>query len=622
MKIKLLSIELANQIAAGEVVERPASVVKELLENSLDAGATEIKIELKDGGSQLIRIQDNGAGILKEDLPLALARHATSKIHSFDDLISIMSLGFRGEALASVASISRLTLSSKPAEQKEAWSIYAQGREMTTDIKPVAHPNGTTIEVLDLFYNTPARKRFLKSDKTELIHILECIKKIALSAQTATFLIYHNGKLLHHYHRVDSTQKTSVEIQKRKWLSSICGIKFGQNSQWIAHENIIQNQQVTLTGWIYPSNEQNHYFYVNGRAIKDKVILHSIKKAMLDSNYFELVSDISLNYVLFLTLNPTEVDVNVHPTKQEVRFHEARQVHDFIYDAILSGLKTSNFFIAKLGQKREVLPNIQKQKMKEVNSIAYQKAYQQFHQTLNTSNLAPLVHETHSIELSDKVKIVQPNPLIYSTKGLESQNINYTIQSKLVSEMSQKTYFGRVCALLNNQFALLEKKAETTQFFLLSLFELEKILFQLEMNHEAIKSELLLIPIEFKLKKDEIKLVKQKIHIFAELGFYFELNNHSILLKSVPICLRYTIWQQQFYFILEKLLSVTQKEDLTALLWDFHQTSKKEETYTLSDVIQKIGKIEQVSDKLLESFALIERLVSPVDLTVLLSQIE
>jgi len=199
MTIRILSPQLANQIAAGEVVERPASVVKELVENSLDAGADKIQIDIENGGASLIRIRDNGIGIAKEELALALARHATSKIADLADLEAILSLGFRGEALASISSVSRLTLTSRTAEQNEAWQVYAQGRDMETTIQPASHPVGTTVEVANLFFNTPARRKFLRSEKTEFSHIDEVIRRIALAKFNINFTLTHNGKVLRQY---------------------------------------------------------------------------------------------------------------------------------------------------------------------------------------------------------------------------------------------------------------------------------------------------------------------------------------------------------------------------------------------------------------------------------------
>ena len=216
MAIHILSPQLANQIAAGEVVERPASVIKELVENSLDAGSTQIDIDLEQGGCKLIRIRDNGCGINKDELALALARHATSKISTLDDLDAIISLGFRGEALASISSVSRLTLTSRTAEQSEAWQVYAEGRDMTPTIKPAAHPFGSTVEVLDLFYNTPARRRFLKTEKTEFMHIEEFVRRIALARPDVSFNLQHNGKLVKQYRASKLEKRVELVCGDRK----------------------------------------------------------------------------------------------------------------------------------------------------------------------------------------------------------------------------------------------------------------------------------------------------------------------------------------------------------------------------------------------------------------------
>lgn len=247
MPIQILPPQLANQIAAGEVVERPASVVKELIENSLDAGATRIHIEIDKGGAKRIAIRDNGCGIDKEQLSLALARHATSKIASLDDLEAIMSLGFRGEALASISSVSRLTLTSRTATQQEAWQAYAEGREMNVSLKPAAHPCGSTLEVLDLFYNTPARRKFLRTEKTEFTHIDEVIRRIALARFDVEFMLTHNGKTARHY-RVANNEK-----QKQQRLAAICGANFVSQAVHIDW----QHDGLGIEGWVVSPDMRN-----------------------------------------------------------------------------------------------------------------------------------------------------------------------------------------------------------------------------------------------------------------------------------------------------------------------------------------------------------------------------
>lgn len=331
MPIQVLPPQLANQIAAGEVVERPASVVKELVENSLDAGATRIDIDIERGGAKLIRIRDNGCGIKKEELALALARHATSKIASLDDLEAIISLGFRGEALASISSVSRLTLTSRTAEQPEAWQAYAEGRDMDVTVKPAAHPVGTTLEVLDLFYNTPARRKFMRTEKTEFGHIDEIIRRIALARFDVTINLSHNGKMMRQYRAV------AQGGQKERRLGAICGTPFLEKALAIEW----QHGDLTLRGWVADPKASSaafaeiQYCYVNGRMMRDRLINHAIRQACED----KLGAGEQPAFVLYLEIDPHQVDVNVHPAKHEVRFHQSRLVHDFIYQGVLSVLQ-------------------------------------------------------------------------------------------------------------------------------------------------------------------------------------------------------------------------------------------------------------------------------------------
>jgi len=322
MTIKILPARLANQIAAGEVVERPASVIKELIENSLDAGATNIHVDVDKGGVKKIRLSDNGCGIVKDELVLALSRHATSKIKSLSDLEAISSLGFRGEALASISSVSRLTLTSKPKNQDTAWQASAEGRDMTVVVNPAAHPVGTTIEVLDLFFNTPARRKFLRTEKTEFNHIDEVVRRIALARFDVAFTLTHNGKTIRQYRAV------SDKSQYAKRVAMICGNKFIENAIEIdcKHDNMI------LSGWLakpsfFRTQNDLSYSYVNDRMMRDKLINHAIRQAYANL----LPNETYPAFVLFLQCDHREVDVNVHPAKHEVRFHQSRYVHDFIY---------------------------------------------------------------------------------------------------------------------------------------------------------------------------------------------------------------------------------------------------------------------------------------------------
>ncbi|MDX1491136.1 MAG: DNA mismatch repair endonuclease MutL [Pseudohongiellaceae bacterium] len=330
-RIALLSQRLANQIAAGEVVERPASVIKELLENSLDAGSRRIEVEVEQGGTKLIRIRDDGAGIVKDDLALALSRHATSKISNLDDLECIGSLGFRGEALASICSVSRLEMTSRALASADdaGWKVQAQGQEMAATVSPAAHPVGTTVEVRDLFFNTPARKKFLRTEKTEFDRIDEVLKRLALSRFDVAFTLRHNQRSIHHL------QEATSEHEKQRRVALVCGPAFVENSVLID----IESSGLRLWGWVglptfSRSQADLQYFYVNGRIIRDKLVTHAVKQAYKDV----LFHGRHPTFVLYLELDPALVDVNVHPTKHEVRFRDGRLVHDFLFRALHKAL--------------------------------------------------------------------------------------------------------------------------------------------------------------------------------------------------------------------------------------------------------------------------------------------
>ncbi|WP_027329360.1 DNA mismatch repair endonuclease MutL [Marinimicrobium agarilyticum] len=324
-RIQLLNPRLANQIAAGEVVERPSSVIKELLENSLDAGATRVEIEVEDGGIKLMRVRDNGNGIAKDDLPLALSRHATSKIRELDDLEAVATLGFRGEALASISSVARLALTTNTSDEGAAWQVTAEGRDMQAELAPAAHPKGTTVEVRDLFFNTPARRKFLRTEKTEYNHLDEVIKRQALSRFDVGFTLRNNGRAVYSWRSAD----TQLECERR--VAQVCGPAFMEQALHIDMER----SGLRLWGWVaQPSFNRSQadlqHFYVNGRAIRDKLVGHAVRQAYQDVLYHGRHPA----FVLYLEVDPATVDVNVHPTKHEVRFRDNRRVHDFIFSSL------------------------------------------------------------------------------------------------------------------------------------------------------------------------------------------------------------------------------------------------------------------------------------------------
>jgi DNA mismatch repair protein MutL len=324
-RIELLSPRLANQIAAGEVVERPASVIKELLENSLDSGARRIDVDVEQAGIKLLRVRDDGGGISSDDLPLALARHATSKIRDLEDLERVMSLGFRGEALASISSVARLTLTSRTRDADQAWQVETEGRDMASRVQPAAHPVGTSVEVRDLFFNTPARRKFLKAEKTEFDHLQEVIKRMALARFDVAFHLRHNGKTILSLHEAHD------DMARARRVSAICGAGFLEQALPIE----IDRNGLKLWGWVglptfSRSQADLQYFFVNGRAVRDKLVAHAVRQAYRDV----LFNGRHPTFVLFFEVDPAVVDVNVHPTKHEVRFRDGRMVHDFLYGTL------------------------------------------------------------------------------------------------------------------------------------------------------------------------------------------------------------------------------------------------------------------------------------------------
>jgi len=336
VSIRQLPDTLINQIAAGEVVERPASVVKELVENALDAGARRVDIDLEEGGVRLIRIRDDGGGIAADELLLAVARHATSKIASLDDLESVATLGFRGEALPSIASVSRFALSSRRGDDEHGASLQVDGGNLGV-VAPKSHPQGTTVEVRDLFYNVPARRKFLRAERTELGHIEEWLRSLALARPDVELRVSHNGKPSRRY-------KGDSELFSGERLVETLGEEFAKHALRIEH--VLRQapgergeSRLRLHGWIAQpvysrASADQQYLYVNGRPVRDRSVAHAAKQAYADV----LFHGRQPAYVLFLELDPTRVDVNVHPAKHEVRFRDARLIHDFVYRGLHEAL--------------------------------------------------------------------------------------------------------------------------------------------------------------------------------------------------------------------------------------------------------------------------------------------
>ncbi len=542
MAIQILPPQLANQIAAGEVVERPASVVKELVENSLDAGATKIEVEIEKGGAKRISVRDNGAGITKDELTMALARHATSKITSLDDLEAIMSLGFRGEALASISSVSRLTLTSRTAQQNGAWQAYAEGRDMAVTLKPAAHPGGTTLEVLDLFYNTPARRKFLRTEKTEFAHIDEIIRRIALVRFDVELLLSHNGKTVRHY-RIATDQR-----QRERRLAAICGSVFLEHAlhlEW-------QHDSLNLTGWVAdPQGARQltdlQYCYVNGRMMRDKLINHAIRQAYQD----KLGEDQQPAYVLYLQIDPHQVDVNVHPAKHEVRFHQSRLVHDFIYQGVLSALQSAS----------QVLPD-------EPSLPDEGLKYAPLNRSAAGSNRfsqPPVAESPVSVSAQWPSSTPRPagttgnsrvagrspvaafgNPEYQAKQGALYQQMLSTASPSVPASRepaaqaplaSHQQSFGRVLSVLRQSYALTEG-SQGLSIISLSVAARWLVHAQLQPVAGALRSQPLLIPVRLKTEKQERHSLTRHADSLQALGLDFATDAQHVTLRGVPLPLR------------------------------------------------------------------------------------
>lgn len=560
--IHILPPQLANQIAAGEVVERPASVVKELVENSLDAGATQIQIDIEKGGAQLIRIRDNGCGIGKQDLSLALARHATSKISSLEDLEAILSLGFRGEALASISSVSRLTLTSRPEYQAEAWQAYAQGRDMEVEIQPASHPVGTTIEVANLFFNTPARRKFLRTDKTEFAHIDEVVRRIALAKPTVTFILNHNEKKVRYYKAV---QDNSVAQQQRR-VATICGEEFMQGAVHIDW----QHDDLHLYGWIGSpmlarSQPDLSYSYVNGRMMKDKTLNHAIRQA-----YGEQLSKESYPaFVLFLDLDPSQVDVNVHPAKHEVRFHQGRLVHDFVYQGVLNALESQPVLPLQNSSLNEPLApyipdtnrpasgqNVFARRTEELSGADFRPRFTQDSPRFDDTRewRAPQVNKTEQRLYRNLLSVNEPacdSVQDIPNKRVESTEKVQTVPFSPISpnEPPSSSVYLQALAMVGERAVLVK---QGTEFALISTEKLAR----LKLRFQLVRAErqALLIPLILNLDATQSAEWQEREAELLALGFQVQSKvwqgQTRLSLLQVPQALREQNLQQLIYTLL------------------------------------------------------------------------
>ncbi|WP_086981620.1 DNA mismatch repair endonuclease MutL [Vibrio aphrogenes] len=604
MTIKILPARLANQIAAGEVVERPASVVKELVENSIDSGATRIDVDIEKGGSKLIRVRDNGSGIEKDELGLALSRHATSKIHSLDDLEAILSLGFRGEALASISSVSRLTLTSRTATQSEAWSAYAEGRDMAVQLTPAAHPVGTTVEVVDLFFNTPARRKFLRTEKTEFTHIDELLKRIALSCFSVSITLRHNGKVIRQYRAA----KTDVQVEKR--VSAVCGSGFMEHAVSIQ----LSHDDLKLTGWITTpegarSQSDLQYCYVNGRMMRDKLINHAIRQSYENA----LRPEQFASYVLFIEVDPHQVDVNVHPAKHEVRFHQARLVHDFIYqalsDALAQSIELTTPAVAKSAYATPNRSDDETHTIQESVTTASTEHYadqrkQAWDATRHQAAARPTYRApSRPSEVVQKKQTEAYRALFEPRESLDLafQTTNDTMRTPpQISESSQQETFelvtlGKSLAIIEEIFLLMQSPQGC---HLLDLHKAERIRVegQLRLNNgESLKTQPLLVPLSLPMLPEDACVIKEQASLLAQLGIELQIKGkNTFMVMGVPQPLRQQNLQQLIPDLLSEL-KLQQNTDLSLITpWITRKIVVTKPRYCLSEAIQLVSDIEQI----------------------------
>ena len=563
MTIQILPARLANQIAAGEVVERPASVVKELVENSLDAGATKIRIDIEKGGSKRIRIVDNGKGIVKDELTLALSRHATSKIKDLDDLEAIASLGFRGEALASISSVARLTLTSKPETQQQAWQAKAEGRDMAVEVLPAAHPNGTTVDVVDLFFNTPARRKFLRTEKTEFTHIEEVIKRIALAYFDVSFILTHNGKQIKHY------RQCANEESYAKRIGQVCGQNFLAN----AIEVKTHHNDLTLWGWIgLPqfSRSQNDlcYSYVNGRMMRDKLINHAIKQA-----YSEYLTSVQYPaFVLYLTLDHREVDVNVHPAKHEVRFHQGRYIHDFIFSvcnkALASVSEPALYQDEDQYQVKEPaqVSSSQTEQANDIRSYVTPLASAKSHSEFST--------QSSSVSHYGSSRVSKQASQNYQSLMTPAKSFVTEREQALDGSETREQHLS-LLAIVENQFGLTIEQNTLKIFNAIDLAKRSYLLSLQEKWTTGLVSQPLLLPIKVNIAKEHICLIEQFDTLFKQSGIALTYQQ-GIVIKKFPALLRELDINEFVHNALDFLSQLTdvqkQQETITEYWLDFLAT--------------------------------------------------
>lgn len=523
-RIQRLSPRLANQIAAGEVVERPASVLKELLENALDAGATRIDVEVDAAGTRVIRVRDDGGGIAAADLPLALDRHATSKIASLEDLEQVGSFGFRGEALASIGSVSHLAVTSNAAEDAAAGHLAScSGRDMQVDVRPAPHPRGTTVEVRDLFFNTPARRKFLRTERTEFNHLEDVFKRIALSRFDVGFSLRHNGRQLHDLRPCVDT------ADRLRRVALVCGPGFVDQVFEVEREAA----GLRLFGWVAAptfsrSQADLQHFFVNGRSVRDKLVSHAVRKAYSDVLYHGRHPA----FVLFLELDAGDVDVNVHPTKHEVRFRDGRSVHSFIFSTLHKALA-------------DVRPEDQRSgSAYDTPSAGSAPAGRLDLLTGEVLRQAPMNLREESAPASGAAHFSRPGssgggaPLgAYAKLYGQTQEVDAAAAS---SEEGEVPPLGYALAQLHGVYILAQNREGLILVDMHAAHE--RITYERlksARDQQGIRSQPLLVPQVVAVSRREVSLAEEHSEVFSTLGMRVDVaGEEQLLIREIPVSLQ------------------------------------------------------------------------------------
>ena len=514
-RIHALDARLVNQIAAGEIIERPASITKELIENALDAGASSIEIEIDNAGIKRMRIMDNGHGILKEDLAMALSRHATSKIENLQDLEHIATLGFRGEALPSIASVTRMTIASCAEGEQQGWQVSSDGNNQTSEPEPVPQPQGTSIEVRDLFYNTPARRKFLRTENTEFKHVDQVIRRMALSRFDVTFKFKHNGKIVLHLPAVPANDPRRVQ--------AVCGDNMPEHSLYFEEKR----NHMFLRGWAgLPSFSRSQadmqYFFVNGRLIRDKTVSHAIRLAYQDV----LFHGRHPVYVLYLEMDPATVDVNVHPTKHEVRFRENRDVHNFIYHSLKNQVSGSAGEQASLQVEPDTGAAAPKPVFSQSTVQAQQQGFSYFENDSKPSYKGSVEEQIAAYQVLSGKNDTTLSDVEASKNEIPQINKNEEEFPPL----------GFAVAQLHGVYILAENKQGLVLVDMHAAHE--RITYERlkqSLQQQSVTQQPLLVPVTIRISDSEMQAFNIQQDIFVQLGLEIEQMDENVLvIRSMP----------------------------------------------------------------------------------------